>query len=187
MEYFAVIDTETNISDRVMSVGIVIAETSSFKMVDERYYIIDPEYYIEGMYTSELHAQGRAHKEEILSRRKTISKIEALFSTYKVEKIFAYNASFDKKHLVELSSYGWFDIMKIAAYKQYNDRIPATVVCCKTGRMKCNFGVESMMRILSGNKRYREKHNAICDALDELELMRLLGKALDIYDVAKCK
>ena len=34
-----------------------------------------------------------------------------------------------------------------------------------------------MLRLLSGRRSYREVHNALCDAKDELELMRLLGRA----------
>ena len=42
--------------------------------------------------------------------------------------------------------------------------------------MKRNYGVQPMMQLLSGNRRYTEVHNALYDAADELELMRLLGK-----------
>lgn len=93
--------------------------------------------------------------------------------------------SFDKNLLNELESYRWFDIMKIAAYRQYNDKIPASIECCKTGRMKQNYGVEPMMQLLSGNRRYTEVHNALYDAADELEIMWLLGKTLEEYTVAK--
>ena len=99
--------------------------------------------------------------------------------------MFAYNASFDKNLLKELTTYNWFDIMRIAAYKQYNEKIPASVECCKTVKMKRNYGVEPMMQLLSGNRRYMEVHNALCDAVDELEIMRLLGKSLEDYSVAK--
>lgn len=46
---FAVIDTETNWSDEVMSTGLVIAEAKSMKRIDSLYYIIDPEYRVGGM------------------------------------------------------------------------------------------------------------------------------------------
>ena len=32
-----------------------------------------------------------------------------------------------------------------------------------------------MLRLLSGQESYRETHNALYDAMDELEIMRLLG------------
>ena len=99
--------------------------------------------------------------------------------------MFAYNATFDKNLLKELADYSWYDIMKIAAYRKYNDKIPLDVECCKTGKMKRNYGVEPMMQLLSGNCRYEEVHNALYDAIDELEIMRLLGKPLSEYDVAQ--
>lgn len=100
-------------------------------------------------------------------------------------RLFAYNASFDKNLLHELAAFSWFDIMRIAAYRQYNDKIPANVECCKTGKMKRDYGVEPMMQLLSGNRKYMEIHNALFDAIDELEIMKLLGKDLSEYSVAK--
>ena len=43
MDYFAVIDTETNWNNEVMSIGAVIAEKDTFKKVDDLYFIFDPE------------------------------------------------------------------------------------------------------------------------------------------------
>lgn len=113
-----------------------------------------------------------------------MEKIKASFEKYQIRSLFAYNASFDKNLLKELVSYRWFDIMRIAAYRQYNDKIPASVECCKTGKMKRNYGVEPMMQLLSGNSKYMEVHNALYDSIDELEIMRLLGKSLEEYSVA---
>ena len=39
MDYFAVIDTETNWNNEVMSIGVVIAEKDTFKKVDDLYFI----------------------------------------------------------------------------------------------------------------------------------------------------
>ena len=71
--------------------------------------------------------------------------------------------------------------MRLAAYRQYNPRIPAWADCCSTGRLKRDYGVESMLRLLSGTRAYRETHNALFDALDELEIMRLLGHRVENY------
>ena len=38
-----------------------------------------------------------------------------------------------------------------------------------------------MLRLLSGNRTYHESHNAFFDALDELEIMRLLEHHLKDY------
>lgn len=185
MGYFAVLDTETNWNNEVMSIGIVIADEVTFKKVDDLYFIFNPEYKVGGMFSMVLPVKGRASKDILFSRKKSMEKIKASFEKYDVKDLFAYNASFDKNLLKELSSYRWFDIMRIAAYRQYNDKIPASVECCKTGKMKRNYGVEPMMQLLSGNRRYMEVHNALCDAVDELEIMKLLGKSLEEYGVAK--
>lgn len=101
-----------------------------------------------------------------------------------MRKIFAYNASFDKKHLPEYSEYQWYDIMRLAEYRQYNSSIPSSADCYKTGRLKRGYGVENILKMLSGNHRYYETHNAVLDAEDELQIMQLLGHGLNEYEIA---
>lgn len=185
MNFFAVIDTETNWHNEVMSIGAVIAERDTFKKVDDLYFVFDPEYTVGGMFSYVLPVNGRKTKEIYLSRNKSMEKIKATFEKYQVKNLFAYNASFDKRLLNELVSYEWFDIMKIAANKQYNDKIPDNVECWRTGRMKRNYNANAMMQLLSGICDYAEVHNALYDAADELEIMKLIGKSLDIYECAK--
>jgi hypothetical protein len=45
--------------------------------------------------------------------------------------------------------------------------------------------VESVYRMLSEDLVYCELHNALTDAIDELEIMRLLNHGLDKYTLAK--
>ncbi len=101
-----------------------------------------------------------------------------------MRKLFAYNASFDRNHLPEYRDYEWYDIMRLAAYRQYNKAIPDCADCYKTGRMKHGYGVENILRMLSNNSRYKETHNAVFDAEDELQIMQLLGRALSEYEIA---
>ncbi len=84
----------------------------------------------------------------------------------------------------ELAGFNWYDIIKIAAYKQFNSKIPESAECCKTGRLKRNYGVESIMRLLSDDYSYFETHNALFDAIDELKIMQLLGLPFDTYNTA---
>ena len=91
---------------------------------------------------------------------------------------------FDKKHLPEYSEYEWYDIMRLAAYRQYNRAIPDSADCYKTGRLKWGYGVENVLRMLSGNNRYTETHNAVLDAKDELQIMQLLEHRISEYDIA---
>lgn len=186
MQRFAVIDTETTWSDRVMSIGVVIADTNSKEVIDSKYYMLAPEYQEGGMYSYELKMPGI--KETIIDDRKQILKqISELLKANNVEKILAYNANFDMGHLPELSSFVWCDIMRLAAYRQYNKMIPADTKFCSTGRMKRGYGVEPILRMLSGDDKYHEKHNAYYDAMDELRIVQLLGHSLDTYNDAVLK
>ena len=182
MDKFAVIDTEINWNDEVMSIGVVVADSATKKKIDSLYYIIAPEYRMGGMFSNELRIDDKdAH---VTTRKQALKEIKAWLDSYKVQKLFAYNASFDKNHLPEYSKYKWYDIMRLAAYRQYNRGISDSADCCKTGRLKRGYGVEDVLKMLSKNKRYSETHNAVLDAQDELEIIRLLGHEIEEYDIA---
>ncbi len=184
MGYIAVLDTETNWYDAVMSIGLVIARDDNYSLIASRYYIIDPEYKVGGMFSDVIvPKRGQAYK--VCSRNEAIADIVQTCVDMGVSKLFAYNAPFDFRHLPELSSFDWYDIMKIAAYRQYNPFIPGNACCCNTGRLKSNYNVEAMTRLLTGNCTYAETHNALEDATDELNIMRLLGKNIRTYDIAR--
>ena len=182
IERFAVIDTETNWNDEVMSIGAVIADAKKQEKSDSIYYIITPEYRVGGMFSNELRPDGE--DVHIADRRQALQEIRQWLDSYHVQKLFAYNASFDRNHLPEYAGYQWYDIMRLAAYRQYNRAIPDTADCYKTGRLKWGYGVEAVLKMLSGDKRSRETHNAVSDAEDELRIMQLLGHEISIYDVA---
>lgn len=174
MGRFAVIDTETTWGDEVMSVGIVIADSEAFTAVDKRYYILTPFKSHGGMYTYALYAGGIKPDLEC-SRENAMTELIRFLASYDVSEIFAYNAAFDYHHLAELHCFDWYDIMKLAAYRQYNPKIPKNAECYGTGRLKRGYGVESIYRMLSGDSGYCEIHNALTDAIDELEIMRMLN------------
>lgn len=182
MDKFAVIDTETNWNDEVMSIGAVIADSETMEKIDSVYYIIDPAYRVGGMYSGEL---GLGEKGVVVTDRKqALGDIAGWLDSYHVRKLFAYNASFDKRHLPEYAGFEWYDIMRLAAYRQYNKTIPASADCCRTGKLKHGYGVESILRMLGQDKGYSETHNAVLDAEDELQIMQLLGHGISTYEVA---
>lgn len=183
MNRIAVIDTETTWGDEVMSIGIAVADPMDFRLVDKRYYILTPFKSYGGMYTGALYAGGIKPDLEC-SREAAINDIKAFIAKYDTSSMFAYNAIFDYYHLPELQYLKWYDIMKLAAYRQYNSKIPASAECFKTGKLKRGYGVESIYRMVSGNSGYNELHNALTDAVDELEIMRLLNVELDKYSFA---
>ena len=174
MGRFAVIDTETNWADQVMSIGTVIADADTFRPIEAKYHILPIECQIGGMYEDTLFSETPVQP-ILCTREEAIADLRAWFSQHGVCAIFAYNACFDRNHLPELRDCDWYDIMRLAAYRQHNPKIPAGAECCSTGRLKRGYGVEPMLRLLSDNRAYHESHNAFFDALDELEIMRLLG------------
>lgn len=182
MDKFAVIDIETNWDDEVMSIGVVVADAETKKEIDSVYYIIEPEYRVGGMYSNEL--QSDKKKTRVINRRQALKEIKEWLNIYGVRKLFAYNACFDKKHLPEYSGYEWYDIMRLAAYRQYNRAILDSADCCKTGKLKRGYGVENIFRMLSKNEEYNETHNALLEAQDELKIMELLGCEIGEYDIA---
>lgn len=181
MGKFAVIDTETNWSDQVMSIGTVIADEHTFQIVEAKYHILPAECRVGGMYSSTLFLETPV-KPIHCKRSEAIADLTRWFQQHGVRSIFAYNACFDRNHLPELRSYRWHDIMRLAAYRQYNHKIPPHADCCSTGRLKRGYGVEAMLRLLSENPAYHERHNAFFDAMEELEIMRLLGYPLSQYE-----
>lgn len=183
-EIFAVIDTETNYENELISVGMVMVDSKSFEIQDEYYGIIDPAYKSPSMYENVLRYKS-VKVDKISECKEIFEDLERNISTYKIARLFAYNANFDYRHLKCLQRFQWYDIMKIAAYRQYNEKITKDFACCKTGRLKCNYNVTDMYRLLSGKYDYHEVHNALEDARDELGIMRMLGKSLDMYEDAK--
>lgn len=180
MGKIAVIDTETNWADQVMSIGTVIADADTFAPVELKYHILPIECQIGGMYYDALFLDTQV--EPILcTRAEAMSDLQIWFREHGVGRIFAYNANFDRSHLPELRGFEWYDIMRLAAYRQHNPKIPADAECCSTGRLKRGYGVEPMLRLLSGDRTYRETHNALLDAVDELEIMRLLEHGIKDY------
>ena len=180
MGKFAVIDTETNWADQVMSIGTVIADADTFELIAAKYHILPIECEIGGMYESTLFIETPV-KPILCTRADAIADLRAWFGKHGVHSIFAYNACFDRNHLPELRDFNWYDIMRLAAYRQHNPKIPANADCCSTGRLKRGYGVEPMLRLLSGKRTYHESHNAFFDAIDELKIMFLLQHQLDKY------
>ncbi len=180
MAKIAVIDTEITWSNLVMSIGTVISDADTFRPLDAKYHILTPEYLEGGMFSNVLFQDSRLAP-KICSREEAMEDLKSWLNCHNVSHIFAYNAGFDKGHLPELGYLHWHDIMRLAAYRQHNPKIPACADCYSTGRLKRGYGVESILQMLSGDCSYREVHNAICDAMDELTILRLLGHGIDAY------
>ena len=65
-EKFAVIDTETNWHNEVMSIGVVIAQDGVFEATDEKYLMIEEAAEVGGMFS---HALTLRSRRNVKSRR----------------------------------------------------------------------------------------------------------------------
>ena len=177
---FAVLDTETTWDNKVMTIGIVIADKKTYKPEVFKYYVLHPEFEEGGLYgavaslpNNDITTEGT--REEILY------DLQQCLKKHNVTTIYAYNMSFDKSKLPELDNYSWYDIMGIAANKNYNKFISEDMECFKSGRLKRGYSAESIIQLLSGKNDYTESHNALFDAMDELKIMQYLRLSLDSY------
>lgn len=175
----AVIDTEINRKDEVMSVGLIIADALTFEPVLEQYYILEPEHTVGGDNQKHLRINEYVNAGSV-SRKDALSKIRATLKENGIRSIFAYNAISDYERLVELATYNWYDIMQVAAYKLYNPAITDEDECHESGRLKKNFGVTDMLERLGGEGSGHE-NNAIYDARNELEILKLLKRPIGDY------
>lgn len=179
MSRFALIDTETTFFDELMSVGVLIINSDSYCEEECYYGIITPECTHPAMYSDVLR-DGRARIDNESSRADILQDVKDMLTRHGVEHIAAYNASFDARHLPELSSYTWIDILKTAAYVQYNPFLSADCDCCATGKIRSGYSVEEMLGIVSGRCNY-EVHNALCDCYDELAIMKFMELPFSRY------
>ena len=184
---FAVIDTETNWNNKVMSIGVVISNDTTFTPVKKLYYILTPEYTVGGVFSSSLFWVDDPTVEKLQgSRSEVLPHLTLSLVKSNVEIIFAYNARFDYGQLPELKRFTWVDIMKVSASKQYNKYIPDEIeVYASSQRIKKGYGVEPIYRMITGKTDYREKHNAYHDAVDELEIMKHLELPMIDFLVGK--
>ena len=184
---FALIDVETSYAEKVISIGIVISDDVSFNARKFKYFRITEHENTPAMYSESLDlGLFVLNPKEHESRTKyldAIKSIKQLLSDNGVKNLFAYNANFDKRHLPELRAFCWHDIIEKAAYKQTNKKIPADSDFYGTGRLKRGYSMEAMYRLLTEDVNYLETHNALIDAFDELEIMKLLKFRVARYKV----
>lgn len=178
-KYFAVIDVETNWDNRAMSVGVAVGNDADFSLADKKYYVLSPEYQRGGFYSRALSdIDGKLIT--VCTRESAVKDMVRLFAEYAVADVFAYNAPFDYKCMPELHSYVWHDILPVAANRNTNGKLPDNCEYFGTGLLKRGRGLENIMRLIYWQG-YTERHNALLDALDELQLMRLLDQPLSVY------
>ena len=177
---FAVLDCETNNEDQVISVGVVIVD-GEFNVLEGLYYILYPECHVAGMFSHMLY-YVKEPAPVIDKRLNIINNLIMKLKYYNVKSIYAYNATFDKRHLPELHGFQWIDIMRIARNRRFNIKLPKQLPTYQNGCIKKGYSVEKMYRYLTNEKDYQETHNAIMDAVAELIIMKVLSIDFSIYE-----
>lgn len=161
-----------------MTIGAVVAN-DQFEIIDQIYLMSFGAYMQGGLYKDRVYKTSFCPNE--MHTPEMLETIRKFYDKHNCEMVFAYNAPFDKKLITSLPPDQWYDIMKIAAYRQYNPHLPDNEEYCGTGRLKKDYNAERLYKLLSGNKDYKEMHNAFQDACDELAIMKLMKVPLDVY------
>ncbi|WP_462097680.1 hypothetical protein [Mesomycoplasma hyopneumoniae] len=180
-----VIDVETNYQNEVFSVGVVIADSTNFKSIDKKYWIIKNNLKVGGMYARNILAPlPLEFREETIfleTRKEMIVYLIKFLKYYEVKNWFSYT-KFDFRHLPELhKSFKHNDISIFAKNKQFNKYIPLNAETSKNGDLKRGWKAEDIYRMLTKDENYFETHNALLDAIDELRIMELLNLDIETF------
>ncbi|MDW2891377.1 AAA family ATPase [Mesomycoplasma ovipneumoniae] len=181
----AVIDVETNYDSEIFSVGVVIADSTNFKLIAKKYWIIENNLKVGGKYASNVwFPLPFEFKEETIvvqTREKMIVHLINFLKYYEVKNWFSYT-KYDFWHLPELhESFEYNDISIVAKNKQFNKYIPLNAETTKNGDLKRGWKVENIYRMVTKNENYLETHNALLDAIDELRIMELLNLDIETF------
>lgn len=180
-----VIDVETNYQNEVFSIGVVIADSTNFKSIDKKYWIIKNNLKVGGMYARNILAPlPLEFREETIfleTRKEMIVYLIKFLKYYEVKNWFSYT-KFDFRHLPELhKSFKHNDISIFAKNKQFNKYIPLNAETSKNGDLKRGWKAEDIYRMLTKDENYFETHNALLDAIDELRIMELLNLDIETF------
>ncbi|QLG43622.1 hypothetical protein [Mesomycoplasma hyopneumoniae] len=180
-----VIDVETNYQNEVFSVGVVIADSTNFKSIDKKYWIIKNNLKVGGMYARNILAplplEFREQTIFLETRKEMIVYLIKFLKYYEVKNWFSYT-KFDFRHLPELhKSFKHNDISIFAKNKQFNKYIPLNAETSKNGDLKRGWKAEDIYRMLTKDENYFETHNALLDAIDELRIMELLNLDIETF------
>ncbi|WP_341420669.1 hypothetical protein [Mesomycoplasma ovipneumoniae] len=184
-KYIAVIDVETNYDSEIFSAGVVIADSANFQWFDKKYWVIKNNWKVGGMYIHKTFAplplEFREEINVVQTHKEMITQLIRFLKSYKVKNWFSYT-TFDFKHLPELhKSFEHSDISIFTKSKQFNKHIPLNAELTKNGDLKRGWNAQDIYRMLTKDQSYIETHNALLDAMDELQIMELLGLDIETF------
>ncbi len=177
----AIISVKTNSMGHAIAIGVAVIDANQWQLQQAQYYIISDEllcyYTYDNIYLSHVYKSYFGKLGDVENHiRKTLTK-------YQITNIYAYNAQFVCKTCPGLHMYYWYDIMKIAAYKQYNSYLPSNIDYLDNGRIKYKYNIPHIMEYLNISY-FRYVDHALYDVLDELRIMKTLNININTYDIA---
>ncbi|WFQ90868.1 hypothetical protein MFERI13461_00293 [Mycoplasma feriruminatoris] len=183
---FAVIDIETNKLRNVISIGVVIANSIDFSIIDKNYWIIENNLKDEGMFNNFVDISSSiCIMNYVEVYEQAIEKLIEFLNSYNVKDWFSYT-KFDYNILTELhKDFNYYDISVIAKNIHLNDSLSKSADINVDGALRKNYGVQNIYKELSGDWLYIERHNALLDAIDELEIMRMLELSYKAFKVKR--
>lgn len=181
LDFFAIIDTKTNYYGNAISIGVVVVN-SHFEIQQAQYYLIPEEL---------IHDHNHKDDFDIIHVYKTYfgrlfdceNHIRTLMNQYNITNIYAYNAFYVKKSLPEMNNYNWFDIAKVATYKQYNHELPLDADYDENGQL-LRYAMKNVIELMMKTY-YKCVNHALYNALDELKIMKLIGLPIEKYSHTK--
>lgn len=183
LDIIAIIDAKLNFIDEIISIGIAIVDAKTFEIKTAEYFLVPEELIIDGFNNGNI-TIAHTYQTYFGAHKDIENHIRKLLNQYNITNIYTFNGKFIYSKLTGLQKYHWYDIMKVAAYKQYNYKLPDNLMFNDQGRLlyKCN--IKDLMEILTKTYFYYTNH-ALYDVLDETKMMKLLDLNINVYDCAK--
>ena len=183
LETIAILDAKTNFIDNIISIGVSIVNAKTFEVKTAEYFLIPEELIVDGLNNNNVNIH-HIYKTYFGAQKDVENHIRKLLNQYGITNIYTFNGKFIYKQLTGLQNYHWYDIIKVAAHKQYNYKLPDNLMFNDQGRLlyKCN--IKDLMEILTKTYFYYTNH-ALYDTLDIARIMKIVDLNINVYDCAK--
>ena len=183
LDVIAIIDAKLNFIDEIISIGIAIVDAKTFKVKTAEYFLVPEELIIDGFNNDNI-TIAHTYQTYFGAHKDIENHIRKLLNQYNITNIYTFNGKFIYRKLAGLQKYHWYDIIKVAAYKQYNYKLPDNLMFNDQGRLlyKCN--IKDLMEILTKTYFYYTNH-ALYDTLDIARMMSLIDLPIEQYGFSK--
>lgn len=174
----AVLRTMTNSEGSLCAVGVVITNTADWRPIAEYRYVIAPEAETADQDVLFLPVEKDCICTSCRSEH-LLFRLKQMLSEEKVQYIVSYGSS--ARFFLPGIDLPWLDIQNVSAYRKYNPFIPKKAKLYRNGRMKSGYGMEAMMRIVTGDKSYIRTGNPVRDCEADLCILERIHPDLGTF------